>query len=601
MAVLNSISWDEAAYSRTSEEAWAAFIKSRFAALATPKLTVGPSVQSRMIEQELRMLKKYLSVAFRCRNAVSGAAALPAEVLSTIFTLAQDGGWQPRHIVENGTSRFDLGWINVSHVCSMWRQTALRTPALWPKISCPHLPSRMLPEVIRRARDLPLELYVDTTAFKQGNFPVERWLCEPIVKRCKSVFVTSRDIDETSRVIHCLPPAEYSLKELAVDLDITDCGGDWCLFEPEVNMAVAGYFPALDRLSLRGCFPCWGMLMALPDNLTRLSLAIDGVDGSTDPRYRPDARRFRDALVALPHLQHLILENFFPEPLYTATANMVPLPGGPFTITQLRSLTVICNCSWTYEQHYGYFWRNFRVPRTAIVQVDLSLGRAKFKGDYLAPITFMGADAELPLEMTLSKHTVSVRYSEIEGDYWTGRSNPDPFYSPTTDQYWDVDTLRGSRHIHDADTYVVNFANQLPLPSLRAIFLPADVLPWYHDPDDWISSFSTAQDVRRLSFTYPTSYELLVALARTAQRAHDAPSLALFPRLDTLIFHGDATLHGSKDDQIIPESLDVALFDVLSTRARCDAPIKRIFVSKQLASWEVWEHIDHAAIAVAFF
>lgn len=77
-----------------------------------------------MLEQELRMLRKYERVALQCRNALSGAAALPAEILATIFILAQVG-WPAQKTIRNGKACYDMGWIHITHVCNMWRRVRI--------------------------------------------------------------------------------------------------------------------------------------------------------------------------------------------------------------------------------------------------------------------------------------------------------------------------------------------------------------------------------------------------------------------------------------------------------------------------------------------
>ncbi|VDB87056.1 unnamed protein product [Peniophora sp. CBMAI 1063] len=602
-------SWDEFAFIRTSEDAWSAFIQSRFAPLATRKLNVGPSVRSRMIAQEFRMFQKYWRIASQYRNATHGAAALPAEVLSTIFALAQKG-WHPHRYVQEGSKTcFDLGWVNVTRVCSYWRRTALSTPALWTKIACPHLPTWMLADIVRRAGKLPLRLLVDTGAFHRGGVPVGSYLCEPIMKRSESVCINSRDLDETSAALRTLWPSRFTLTELIVDLDISECDG-WCQLEPDKGVYNLSGFTALRRVSLRGCYPEWETVLPFPSSVTHLHLAIDYVESLTGTPYRTDAPRFKDVLASLPQLQELALRNFLPVPAWVDDepfGETLPLPE-PYHIPHLRKLSVICDCRGSYSDDYKYFWNNFCVPRMTVVKVHLALGSPMDDGAFLLPITCTNAldDAYHPVEMMLSQHTVSVHYRESKEHSWTRRTDvethrmpPDPDRSyQSINENWDTDTTHGSRHVHDADTDVLKFIDTITLSSLRAVYIAANTQALEHEPGDWIRLFSTAQDVRRLSCSYPASFELFVALSRLTD---DGRSPALFPHLDTLILHADfnEALLGSKQPH--GSSIELALLDLLSTRMSCDAPIKRILVNRRLAMCNVWVHVDRSTTSLSFF
>ncbi|KZV67361.1 hypothetical protein PENSPDRAFT_754952 [Peniophora sp. CONT] len=604
---VNDVAWDEASYAQQSEDAWSAFIQSRFEALATRKLTIGPSVQSRMLEQELTMLRKYTRVAFQCRNAVSGAGALPAEVLATIFGLAQTG-WPAYSAVRKGKTRYNLGWIRITHVCSLWRRTALRTPALWTRIPCPHLPPHMIPHIIRRSGSMKLKLHVDTGSFSDQDVPFEGWLSEPILRRSELVVICSSSLEETSSAMRCLSFAKETLKELTVDLDIADCDG-WQLIETDDGAYDLTGFPALRRVSLRGCYPDWNESLPLPfpNGLTHLTLAVDKIYDNMDLSFRPDAPRFRDALAALPSLTELTLENFFPIPPLDFAADSVvyiPLPS-PFFMRQLQKLTVTCTCFTAYLD-YWYFWTNFKIPPTAVVKINLGaidISGTRPISNCLVPFACVDNDVNPALEMTLSDYTVSVRYAESPAEMWTRRSDiktyhpSRPFKTPWcfNEQNWDEDTVHGSRHIYTTSGYF-SHDGHLPLASLKAVFLTANALPSFHGPEGWISFFALARGVQRLSFAYPASINLLAAL----RRINDAQAPSLFPQLNTLILHADID-HYRGDGPSLHSALELSLLDVLATRQSCAAPIQRLFVTNELASWEVWGHVDRATTSVSFF
>ena len=440
---------------------------------------------------------------------------------------------------------------------------------------------------------------------------MDRWLCEPILKRGEKVYIFTRDIDMTGIATRCLHSAKHTLKELDVDLDITACDGEWALLEPEEGIYALSGFSALERLSLRGTFPTWHIHQPLPNTLTHLCLAIDGVKQDTDSEYRPDAPRFKEILATLPHLEELTLINFLPtapQDFEAADVVFIPFPE-PFTISQLQRFTLKCDCVYPLRNDYPYFWRNFKVPHTAVVKVDIALGKSLYSAKCLLPITRMDKVAgQLPLEMTLSRFTISVRHTESAEDDWTRRvGNIETYWkhASTTDNpwqfhedNWDVDATHGSRHIRDGDTEITWYISALPLSSLRAVNLAVSIFSVNLNPDYWTSTFATAKDVRRLSLSYPESSDVLIELSRIEDNSQ---SPRLFPQLDTLIFHEDV-IHAPRNiDYLLRSSLELQLLDVLATRAKCGAPIKRILVSKKIASWEIWAHVDRTITSISCF
>lgn len=96
---------------------------------------MGESRTGRMAlaDLELEALQEQLVLAKQQRNRINGICALPSEVLTTIFRIAQDV-WAPQGTAEYleedkddtppDTHRtvYSLGWMAISHTCSLWRQ-----------------------------------------------------------------------------------------------------------------------------------------------------------------------------------------------------------------------------------------------------------------------------------------------------------------------------------------------------------------------------------------------------------------------------------------------------------------------------------------------
>ncbi|KZV67359.1 hypothetical protein PENSPDRAFT_754950 [Peniophora sp. CONT] len=613
MSVLG-LGWNETAYVSTSEDAWSAFIKSRFEVLASRKLAVGPAIQSRMLDLELSMMIKYTRVAYQYSNASSGAAALPAEVLATIFTFAQVE-WQP----QRSTAKYDLGWVLITHVCSSWRRTAISTPSLWTTVSCLCLAPRMLPEFVRRAQQSGLQLHVDTL-FCDEKMPLDIWLHEPLLRRCRRVSLIAEDedkfIDALNLIGNSLPLP--GLRDLEIKYDV---GGDEWLSLKDTTFDFTS-FPALHKVSLRNCFPRWDTSPLPMKNLTHLSLMMSWYSGAIDDEtFRPAALIFRQMLDALPLLTELTLTNLLPAPTQVAGPHdgVETYPGfaQPFVFsTHLRRLTVEVHTIYAYSIDYRYFWDNFRVPSTTVVVVDLNIdsfdARMESDGedgrDWLIPITCVDNAITPAQEMTISQSTVSVRYAESSEDTWTRRSDIETRQNLASDhtrttwiyrnENWDTDTVHGSRHIYvpsDLSAYI----DTLPLASMRALFLVSNLMPSMTSPSAWVTSFAEAQDVQRLSFGYAASGHLLVALSRMTVGSDNARYLSLFPQLDTLILHADEDT-SRENTRLRQPALELSLLDVLAVRKDAGAPVLQIYVDESMSEWDVWTRIDDGVV-VSFF
>ncbi|KZV67360.1 hypothetical protein PENSPDRAFT_654108 [Peniophora sp. CONT] len=405
------LNWDEAAYTNTSEDAWSAFIKSRFEVLASRKLNVGPTIQSRMLDLELSMLQKHGRIAHQYRNAFSGVAALPAEILATIFTFAQVG-WQPNPRFRL-TPKLDLGWVSVTHVCNSWRRAAISTPSLWTAISCSHLSLQMLPEFVHRARNSGLQLDYETWLCHK-KLPIDVWLHDSILRRSRQISFSTVNKKQLVQAINLMKLSSPlpSLRGLTIHYEVEE--DDWLPFED--GDFVSKSFPALRRLSLTNCFPRWSASSLPGRNLTHLSLSMSWYTIDLDDEsFQPAAPLFRDMLVALPLLIELTLENFIPSPDFVIEPNGIHTPvilSERFVLpARLRKLTINIDTFCAYWSNYWYFWNNFQVDITTVVLVDLGIdyfddrmNDMEDEGDWLVCFTCIDFPFVPALEMTLSKH-----------------------------------------------------------------------------------------------------------------------------------------------------------------------------------------------------
>ena len=86
-------------------------------------------------------------------------SVLPPEILARVFHLLVREE-MPLFGIEN------MGWIKVTHVCGHWRQVALDDSSLWAKIWGIPVHTKLISEMLARAKDLPLDielLYTSTS------------------------------------------------------------------------------------------------------------------------------------------------------------------------------------------------------------------------------------------------------------------------------------------------------------------------------------------------------------------------------------------------------------------------------------------------------
>lgn len=101
-----------------------------------------------IINQEIKQLYERIRARKSDWNKLAFISKLPVELLSYIFSLVRRKYRQ--------RSRFDLGWVVVTHVCQRWRDIALDCPTLWVYISFNR--PQWVPEMTRRSKSARLDI-----------------------------------------------------------------------------------------------------------------------------------------------------------------------------------------------------------------------------------------------------------------------------------------------------------------------------------------------------------------------------------------------------------------------------------------------------------
>ncbi|KDQ19492.1 hypothetical protein BOTBODRAFT_28068 [Botryobasidium botryosum FD-172 SS1] len=153
-------------------------------------------------EVNRRIVERRLKAAFmhRRRNQLVPIHRLPHELLSFIFTLAQDDLVDPP-----SKNKFLL---NISSVSFLWREIALSTAVLWTNIF-PHL--FLLDTFLARSKGADLTVYVQYKTTTPRD--VAKLITEMKIRqdRWKGCYLDLVSLDAVGPVIECLPPGLHTL------------------------------------------------------------------------------------------------------------------------------------------------------------------------------------------------------------------------------------------------------------------------------------------------------------------------------------------------------------------------------------------------------
>ncbi|KAF5357693.1 hypothetical protein D9758_007485 [Tetrapyrgos nigripes] len=272
----------------------------RVAAISTDIELLDQKIQRQ--EEEVRQLKTQ-------RNTLALISMLPPEILSQAFLYCITFD-DKRYC---GAYRWP--WIQISHVCSHWRNVALGCPALWSclEFSCP----AWVPEMLQRSKMAPLSVKVTAEDF--FNTKVK-----------DAIETTLQQVSRVSDLMLCMPGGEKSMAELLVtgmrqaapllrSLSLSTSISAWTRGPVTLPLEfVDGDAPRLKHLELRNFHLPWDS--ALLKNLTSLKIF------HTSTGSAPSLQQLTDVLARMPGLEILELKDVLPICKSTTPVDTVPLP-----------------------------------------------------------------------------------------------------------------------------------------------------------------------------------------------------------------------------------------------------------------------------------
>ncbi|KZV72339.1 hypothetical protein PENSPDRAFT_751079 [Peniophora sp. CONT] len=585
---MSTIEVEKDMYQRSADDAWSAFIRTRFESGGDLGHS-GRAARLSRLEVELETMQKYFAVAKRHMNACTGAGSLPPEILGIIFSFAQEH-WQPTCIYHWEEPRgspprisYGLGWIYLTHVCSSWRKAALGTSSLWQTIKCSNLPLSMSTDILTRSARLPLRLYVGSYHKGTSYDEVENWLSWPILRRTSLLHIENPSVhregtqDSEGWFAILMQPMPI-LESLSISSNVDD--------EP---IRLPDDFwtnnrPMLTNLRLRNCLlPNWNTPV-LSDLITELSLQMKVLyDGD---RSLPTTTEVRDIFRRLTSLKSLSLENFWPRMDLPS-----PDPFDFYPTLEYFDFTFSMQSS-MYKTHYTFFWSHFKVPAVTALSIE---GHHNWDEDednlfrLVEPFLSVDDVSSPAMELVLNSTTILLSYVEQPLKALKSPSWHLPYHAQ-------AHRTQSSRLLRCKDSVVKILSPLLPLNSLKTIFVAADAMKQLEraPPDGgWSQKLGAARSVTRISTHFPQCLSLLEALVEKDVIGN----FALFPLLETLVLHKDTQVNIA----VRSTSVDIILLELLAIRLEHNAPIRELLVDWRLELLPIWSKVDRNTTKVSFF
>ncbi|KAF9565838.1 hypothetical protein CPC08DRAFT_141214 [Agrocybe pediades] len=256
-------------------------------------------LQIQMQERRLIPLKIY-------RNSLAPISRLAPEILCRVFDhLRKIPNLLP-------FERDPLQWIQATHVCHAWRETALNCPSLWTKLPF-EFSDMWTQEMLRRSKSASIYVDLDYTANRPGKPPKLDTALAALgqAMRIYSLFIINAHLNTFETLVKALPRSAPELKTLLLLANSQPLNVRYRLPDEVLNE-----MNQLRFLEVVGCAISWDNHLLNLRSLT--GLRIENIL----PVARPTADQFFSVLSRLaPTLEHLYLGHTFPSSLESTPPN----------------------------------------------------------------------------------------------------------------------------------------------------------------------------------------------------------------------------------------------------------------------------------------
>jgi hypothetical protein len=273
------------------------------------------------IDDEINSLEESTRALKSRQNELASISRLPPETLAAIFFFLSLSTWRDRteeHAWRNEPG--DMAWIGVTHVCRLWRETALNYPRFWSHIKLTKLTPVGMAKIIARAKTVPLHLETDVTKWGPEQIVAFEKQLETHISHTRHLSISGEHLPTLlDKLVSSAPILEF----LSLSSKSPQSSSPQAIIPDNIFNHIT---PNLTNLKLESCDIIW-----MSPFLKHLRI-LQILKLSTEAR--PKLDDWLDALNEMPQLEELSLQSATPVAPLTG-----PLISEPSRSATLPSLT----------------------------------------------------------------------------------------------------------------------------------------------------------------------------------------------------------------------------------------------------------------------
>ncbi|KZV64021.1 hypothetical protein PENSPDRAFT_669336 [Peniophora sp. CONT] len=640
---MTSLSSSDSNFARREQArlAWSNFVDTRVESEGTvlsPSQVQDLEYELDLAEESAARVKRLVARAKRLRNQSTWPAQFPVELLERIFLCVRDT-WKPRAVhwsmrsddryiqdsVPYHWCGYEFGWINITFVCSLWREVAINFLALWNRIDCSTLDKRWRDVFVERSNsrtesmDPQLPLHYQLTihsrpARLEASAWTKFWLTESIGSRLRSLHLNKVQRSDALAVLNGLPSFP-GLIDLSVRLSVrsmrSTADGEPSQWEP---MEMPARLPAfkscrLSRVAFNRIFPPIASPIFSPA-ITHLQLEAFRWTGLHP--FIPSVETLLNLLRRLSRLETLLLRGV-PRPREILDLEEPTLPlrsDDPLILPpSLKDFKYkVAEESWGIPVTLDFLSR-ITLPMGADIYIELGrryddtnqpndAGHAMVARAAALAVSKEGSN---PWRLKITGWAVGMVFSRET--HFSQGVNPRYRSLDSTNNVTCGDThiivdrdqtsRRGSDDTFSSDSSVSQLVQELPMEDLEYLELSSVIARVCFTAEGVLcTELLAARAVRHLALRvgdHTKLLPLLNCLSEVRTEGDSSTATRLFPKLEAL------TLHCLQYHAVVDAQFGAALATVVRSRQEYATPSQklfRVFVSERLRHSVDWETLS---------
>jgi hypothetical protein len=459
----------------------------------------------------------------------------------------------------------------------------LNARSLWCQIEAVNIHPQFVAEMLRRSRlhPLSLELNFDTNDRTIDQFTVARaWLCGPQYRRVKSLTLNGVDGLYEGVIFNLLAEEMPLLEKLEMTYGRKTQQEATNKLIPTSFLSSQPPIYLMSVILKKYIFSSWSKPYVSP-NLTNLVISLE----KPLRENLPSLNQLTDLLSSLTQLQHLHLRDVVPHEPLSNTDSQIHLSAN------LKSLFLN---GFHLGNQTASLWTHLVVPSSTQVRVclrKLDVRHATPAGHSLSTLS----SESLHQELIVSRTSINFYHYTRVRDEWKIALPTPPHFLLSRSGGLHMGIILGQTS-PDSNTEVVTsitpFILQLKekFSELSAIELSGDVADWLGNDDAWTTAFKSARSVSRLSISFESASNTLLALSRhetIKNGMQPSVEFSLFPALETLFI----VEHAVKVTEIWMDEFSSWLIHCLQVRREHGAAIQEVVTTESLINLHLWHAI----------